>query len=95
MNEERTAKRKSPFSAARYAAEIEVDSPYTLFLHNTAAAVSDSLSPELTKRPHIELFGTNHKPIQTKRKQSHLDESAGLTEQIKRFRITNTPGELR
>ena len=75
-------KRKSSLSAAHFS---EVN-------HN---GCETSLSSDLTKRPHIELFVTNHEPVQTKRKQSQLDESAGLTEQIKRFRITNTPGELR
>ena len=92
MYEARTAKRKSSLSAAQFT-ELEEDSHYTQVHHNSCET---ALSPDLTKRPHIELFATNHEPVvQTKRKQSQLDESAGLTEQIKRFRITNTPGELR
>ena len=91
MYEARSAKRKSSLSAAHFPEGEDADH-YTEDHQNSCET---SLSSDLTKRPHIESFATHSESVKTKRKQSQLDESAGLTEQIKRFRITNTPGELR
>lgn len=45
-----------------------------------------------SKRAHIEFIGV---PVGAQIKRKQCQDESGLTEQIKRFRITNTPGELR
>ena len=45
-----------------------------------------------SKRAHIEFAGMS---VGTQSKRKQCQDESGLTEQIKRFRITNTPGELR